>query len=144
MKRIFFALMISTALLCSCMGMPDYTKNSDTIIVIKKQAARKDGSLYILPSDDYALLRDGENSIPVKELVCAAAPLIIKGNEINEWTVKYCLDKFSAYYPLKTAAVACSYSNKSIVENALSDMGSPVLVEFRETPGEDIEFYIEK
>ncbi|GEM_PF-6693711 len=144
MKRISFTLIISATLLGSCMEIPDYTKNSGTIVVIKKQGARKDGSLYILPSDDYALLRDGGDSIPVKELICAAAPLIIKGNEVNEWTVKYCLDKFSAYYPMKIAGVACSYSNKAIVEDALSNMGNPVVVEFRETPGEDIEFYIEK
>src|SRR5271157_5745024 len=107
------AILFIAALAYSCTELPDYTKkgkvNGD-IVVIKKEEARKDGSLYILPQNCYVILRNDNNHDETLETV--SAPLFIKEKEINQWTVRYCIDKISDYFPLKRTVAICSYSNK--------------------------------
>ncbi len=139
------AILFIAALACSCTELPDYTKKgklSGDIVMIKKEEARKDGSLYILPQNCYAILRNDDNH--EETLETASAPLLIKEKEISQWTVRYCIDKIGDYFPLKRTVAICSYSNKTLIESVLSNMEKPAALEFRESPGSDIEFYFLK
>jgi hypothetical protein len=144
-NNFLLILILSAALLFRCSGLPDNVKdgkNDGVIIVVKEEAARREGPLYILPQENYAILKNIDESRP--SLVSAAAPLIIKENEINAPTVRYCLDKLDDYYPMRKIIAVCNYSNRLVIDSVISNMENPARVEFREAPGDGIEFYLFK
>ena len=140
MRLVIF--LITVILFFSCAEHLEY-KNNDTIVMIKCEEARKDGSLYLLPYNDYIILRN-KNSNTENTLISAITPLVIKEKEINAYTIKYCLNRINDYYPLNKTSAICNYSNRTIVEDILSNMEKPIIIKFRDTPIEDIEFFIEK
>jgi hypothetical protein len=144
MKHILMIIILS-AVLTGCAGNGDFLKKdpeSAGIIIVKKEAGRRDGSLYILPADEYVLLNKAKGPNDFYE--CVTVPLIIKGKEINTNSILFCLNKINDYAPMRNIYTICNDSNKILIENVLSNMAIPVRQEFILKDTDDIEFYFSK
>jgi hypothetical protein len=116
--------------------------NEEAIVLVKKEPGRYEDSLYVLPKDEYMILRKNHISNNIYEPVMV--PLFITEKEINPNSILFCLEKINNFSRTVKIFTLCNESNKTLIEGIVSNMEKPLRQGFIIKDSPDIEFYFSK